>query len=66
MARDGVESGGGRTGGGESGGGALKDKDQVKGKGDFGPRGGQSDITYHGPGGEPDPDKDNPNGVTKS
>jgi hypothetical protein len=59
-APDGVSDTPGKQGG-ESEGGAYEGAPERDG--DF--HGGQSKTAYHGQGGRPDPDKDNPNAVTK-
>ncbi|MEG3091227.1 hypothetical protein [Sphingomonas sp. PB1R3] len=59
-APDGVSDTPGKHGGESQGGGY---EGVAEAKGDF--HGGQSGTAYHGTGGESDPDKDNPNAVTK-
>lgn len=58
-APDGVSDAPGKHGGESRGGGYEGVPER---KGDF--HGGQSETAYHGSGGHPDPDKDNPNAVT--
>ena len=58
-APDGVSDAPGKHGGESQGGGYEGVPER---KGDF--HGGQSETAYHGSGGHPDPDKDNPNAVT--
>lgn len=55
---DGVSDTPGKKGGESQGGGYEGAPER---KGDF--HGGQSGAAYHGKGGHPDPDKDNPNAV---
>lgn len=57
---DGVSDTPGKKGGESQGGGYEGASER---KGDF--HGGQSGAAYHGQGGHPDPDKDNPNAVTE-